>query len=363
MLKAVATEISATGVKERSFVHFGARPLAIQNTAVGQSVTFEHYDPSGASYRATDLSGSPFDAAEMDPFGADAGTFRPITVPPRESIGEIQPYYGVPDLNSATQGCVLDRVPISCEVLNNLQEAGGVDAQTLMRDENGQWDFNRHTVKSFGLGIFTTKLNKLDEFGHFRDRNEDGRPDPELVMLQTNNDVTIAISEAAKLAAQAACKKFIDDLGLKGAMKINKGKPLTAEELIWVQSDLTATALMNKVTAAQVVLDVNKVGPLDAAATANATSQTITYYKGFFFDMHTNSLVTSSTPAKEWVATSTKTRAQSVIHEGLHLLNPQFSDQFLGEIISGKTAPGKSADEDKKWGSGIIKEAVKKNCK
>ncbi len=58
---------------------------------------------------------------------------------------------------------------------------------------------------------------------------------------------------------------------------------------------------------------------------------------------------------------SSTERAQSLIHEGLHLLAPGFSDAFLGELISGKAIKG-SEEERKKKGSQIINDAIKANC-
>ncbi|HEX6044941.1 MAG TPA: DUF4157 domain-containing protein [Pyrinomonadaceae bacterium] len=123
----VMSEVSETGAKEQSSVFAGASVFAIQHVdAGGAMVTWEHYDASGASYRGTDAQGLGAGSAEMDPFGANAGLFKPFTWPPPKSTGEIEPFYGIPELNSATQGCVLDRVPISCDQLQRLMEAGGV---------------------------------------------------------------------------------------------------------------------------------------------------------------------------------------------------------------------------------------------
>ena len=61
-----------------------------------------------------------------------------------------------------------------------------------------------------------------------------------------------------------------------------------------------------------------------------------------------------------WSPRNATEMAQSLIHEGLHLVNDKFTDVLLGEIISGKTLKGKDADDQ---GSKIINEAVQKNCK
>jgi hypothetical protein len=37
--------------------------------------------------------------------------------PQPTSAGKLEPYYGIPELNSATQGCELDGIPIPCTVI------------------------------------------------------------------------------------------------------------------------------------------------------------------------------------------------------------------------------------------------------
>jgi hypothetical protein len=99
----------------------------------------------------------------MDPFGADAGMLKPFTWPPPTSAGKIEPYYGVPKLNSATQVCVLDRVPVLCDILNSLMEAGGVQVERLrpvkQRTPTGGVEYPLTVVTADiiprGLGLFT----------------------------------------------------------------------------------------------------------------------------------------------------------------------------------------------------------------
>lgn len=117
MLGQVISEVSATGAKQRSFVYAGGQLLAIQRvTAGGQAVEWPYFDASGASHRVVNVNGFNVKSAENDPLGANAGLFKPITWPPPSSPGKIEPFYGVPELNSATQGCVADGVPIPCDM-------------------------------------------------------------------------------------------------------------------------------------------------------------------------------------------------------------------------------------------------------
>jgi YD repeat-containing protein len=117
VLGSVLSEVSATALKQRGFVFAGGRIMAIQYVVGStQSVSWEHYDASGASYRPTNAAGSVGFGAERDPFGADAGLFKPFTWPTPTGPGKVEPYYGIPELNSATQGCVADGIPTPCEM-------------------------------------------------------------------------------------------------------------------------------------------------------------------------------------------------------------------------------------------------------
>jgi hypothetical protein len=115
----MVSEVSAQGAKERSFVFAGGKVMAIQTTSGGQFVSWEHYDAGNASYRPTNSQGGSGLGGEMDPLGADAGIIKPLTWPQSTSPGKLEPYYGVPDLNSAFSGCVWDGIPVPCDMLGN----------------------------------------------------------------------------------------------------------------------------------------------------------------------------------------------------------------------------------------------------
>jgi YD repeat-containing protein len=114
----VISEVSGAGGKERTFIHSGGSLLAIQSVDGGvQRVDWRHVDPLGNSLRNTNAAGQLWSgSSEMDPFGADAGTFKPITWPPPSSTGRVVPYGGIPELLSPSGGCVLDGVPTPCEM-------------------------------------------------------------------------------------------------------------------------------------------------------------------------------------------------------------------------------------------------------
>ena len=72
------------------------------------------------------LRDSPPGGAEMDPLGADAHTFKPPSWPAPASAGKLEPYYGIPDLNSPFHGCVVDWVPTDCDTAAHFLAIGFV---------------------------------------------------------------------------------------------------------------------------------------------------------------------------------------------------------------------------------------------
>ena len=122
---------------------------------MNQVVTWEGYDPSGSSYRATDAQAAGVNSAEMDPLGGDAGLMKPLTWNPPTSSGKLEPYYGVPELNSASQGCELEGMPIPCDLRNELMESGALRNEVLVHTGNG-WHTKQAPVIPHGVGLFTT---------------------------------------------------------------------------------------------------------------------------------------------------------------------------------------------------------------
>ena len=174
----VVTELSEQGAKERTSVFAGGSELASQSITSGtQSVQWQHYDASGASYRGTDSTGQWNAAKELDPLGANAGLMKPITwnVPDKNGLPVPHPLI-VNMLTNPGGGCTLDRVPIPCEIFNNLMNAGNIEvAQVVAKERTGQaptlqggrstrseteWvlDIERTAIESFGVGLFGTEI-------------------------------------------------------------------------------------------------------------------------------------------------------------------------------------------------------------
>ena len=93
----VLTELNENGTKHRTFVYAGGQVLATQEilgVSTYEQVTWEHRDPSNASYRTTQVNGDLSEYAELDPTGSDAGIHAPL-IPFQdvdEGAGSFLPY-------------------------------------------------------------------------------------------------------------------------------------------------------------------------------------------------------------------------------------------------------------------------------
>lgn len=149
---ALVTELNEQGAKQRTLVHAAGSVLASQTVSEGtQSVGWEHRDASGASYRSTNSAGEGIGSAEMDAVGANAGMFKPFTWNVPDKKGLPVPYPGIADmLNNPGGACTMDRMPIPCEIYNNLIKAGSTDAWIIYDDGTKE----QREVRSFGVGLW-----------------------------------------------------------------------------------------------------------------------------------------------------------------------------------------------------------------
>jgi hypothetical protein len=102
--------------------------------------------------------------------------------------------------------------------------------------------------------------------------------------------------------------------------------------------------------------------PNESRALANESNQTITFFRDFFQQHWTTDLVFDNQPSSGYDNRTPTELAQTLIHEGLHLMAPGFTDALLGEVISGKAINCNEVERRKK-GSKIISDAVKEHCK
>jgi YD repeat-containing protein len=122
----VITEMNANGAKQRTFVYAGKQVLAWQRIMSGvERVTWEHRDPSNASFRTTNENGSLNDQtyvgdgapAELDPTGGDADVLDPYLFepPPEENQGSLISYGSFGDVGQLGTTYSWDGIPMPAD--------------------------------------------------------------------------------------------------------------------------------------------------------------------------------------------------------------------------------------------------------
>jgi YD repeat-containing protein len=124
---AVLTELNENGAKHRTFVYAGSEVMATQEIIPyfqTQGVTWEHRDPSNASYRTTQVTGDLSEYAELDPTGADAGLNAPL-IPLEDSdegTGSLLPYPSFSNPARPGVGYSVDGIPVTTDYFARAME-------------------------------------------------------------------------------------------------------------------------------------------------------------------------------------------------------------------------------------------------
>ncbi|MGZ5483994.1 MAG: hypothetical protein ACXWID_18710, partial [Pyrinomonadaceae bacterium] len=144
----VVTEMNSSGGKQRTFVYAGGQVLAWQRILLGvERVTWEHRDPSNASFRTTNEDGTMNGQtywgdgmpAELDPSGADADVLDPYLFepPPEENQGSLISYGSFGDVSQLGTTYSWDGIPMPADelfqMMNTLLHGRFGIAQALMR--------------------------------------------------------------------------------------------------------------------------------------------------------------------------------------------------------------------------------------
>lgn len=287
---------------------------------------------------------------EMDPVGAEVGTADPFISDPDPNYLDIKGneplYIDGGDPFDYSSGVTLDGLPMSNGQRNNMMRKNG--GRTILVDYLSiEW--HRDGDGSFNVSIWDTPgfldLSRL----------------PSQQKAQKRDAISSEKDQADKLIAKNPCRDFIEKVAREAFLRINGGATLDQGAEDWARDNLSAASLMSKVRNAHITVLADHESPRGDAADALEKAQSITFYKGFYFDTIHSDLAINR-PSTEPLRRTLTERAQTVIHEGLHLLNNFFTDQLLGEVISHENAKGKTDDEKRKWGSGIIKDALAKAC-
>ncbi|HEY6803887.1 MAG TPA: hypothetical protein VI306_09940 [Pyrinomonadaceae bacterium] len=229
---AVVSEVLSNGSKNQSYVYAAGNVLAIQEPSTsGEIVAWQHYDPGQSAQVETFNTSATAFIRELDPFGADAGRFKPISWPPATSAGKVAPYYGVP-LNSETRGCADSFTPMACEmareqwkkgnepISNSLvASAGGYRAVWVSQfSEIGYVDLEHQvvTVISTDQGYFENVWDpSMQGRGLTPQKTNDTVPLPDLARgiegLTNSGDCGSYIERLINKAAQRTQNPFVSD--------------------------------------------------------------------------------------------------------------------------------------------------------
>jgi hypothetical protein len=291
----------------------------------------------------------------MDPMGADAGVIKPFSWPPPKSPGKLEPYYGVPELNSATQGCELDGVPIPCDIRNALQEAGGITGIEKVYTNRGVQRIY-HSYESRGLGLYIDYSYRIDKSGEqVRQRALVALPVP----LQTTDELKAGFEELLK---NPKCKEFVDRLINLAEGHVAEGLRLNLSFTQLAQSIgeqggyvLDATLNLNG-TPVSGIVDRGKTSI--QTKNAQALIRTRSYY--------------ASDPPKERArsyASQQRSYLASAFHETFHHIGKvydAYSDESLGraayEITSDKTLLPDAGNHDSLSWSSYWDNQLMKHC-
>lgn len=195
-----------------------------------------------------------------------------------------------------------------------------------------------------------------------------------------NEAVENAITDATTLVGKDKCKNAIEDLLKKAYIEMLKEGKINYEEGKsfyddFIRDNLSEKSVVDKVSEATKNYDptnpnISNGGTAHVSAVTKFESgkPTITFYGGFFREIINYKPLISDgnnkTPSTYFGGkTSSLTRAQTIIHEGIHAIFGSskdlkgFTDRFIGRIIKGK-----SKDLSQEDGSKAISKFIKDNC-
>ncbi len=171
------SEVDKQGKKIKSFVKAAGATIATQNVIGGntKTVSFEHWDASGMSYKssdsngvAADYPGTNFSPGELDPMGNNMGTETPYQeplnteLPPSDLVGETNFLIdGGEDsmmVNGQRQTCAMDGMAVSCSMARRAMDNGSAIPASIAHLQ-GQPGFS---FENRGLGIFTVTTPRME---------------------------------------------------------------------------------------------------------------------------------------------------------------------------------------------------------
>jgi RHS repeat-associated protein len=180
--------------------------------------------------------------------------------------------------------------------------------------------------------------------------------------VDRNAEIDAAITRAEELLRNDRCRSFIERIAYEAFARRAGAQP-TPDEERYIRENVTSIgALLSAVRGAQRNIQADNYDrTANAKATYGSSQGTIIFYRGFFDQRVQRDIIVNNEDKYYYVPRDIRERAQTLIHEGLHLLFQGASDALLGEIISGRAIKG---DEEtrRRRGSEIISAAITQNC-
>ena len=186
-----------------------------------------------------------------------------------------------------------------------------------------------------------------------------GADNPELIIKKAKMKVKKLLTKD--------CIDFLTNLVLQALKQINtESKDTQSDETLRTNAESLIGGLTDVLDQAkQDFTNADKSNSAHdmAIATGFGATATINYYKDFFATAGQQTLTSGIGPLSGtyYSERDETARAQTLIHEGLHLLLPGFTDARLGGILNGKPLTGKP-DEQKRKGSDKLNKLIAEKC-
>lgn len=395
VLNGAVTEITHTGSKVTTKVFAGGAVIAEQksNPLYSSRVEFFHADPVTGSTTRTNKAGEDQGRIEYEALGQEIQTEEP----PLEPMA-ISPSYNTADepewlcqahsrnANASGDPKKFFQMPVSCQIAEiekkNLQQLFSKESNpqliitvdvTVPKPEASQQNSpsdnalaysRKATYKSESSKESLTKkdggtgggLSEYVEINDIWDRDELSAEYNNIsdISIQSNEDfkkgVETGINGAENLLKDN-CKAKIEELML-AALKKAGGGTLDADEEA-VKEMFSAKSLIDKLRDTKTTY-VNESGKVNEyAAMVKPSDQKMTLYAKYFHTLVDRNTLTKGKHITSDGETNDLYKAQTMIHEGIHLLG--LSDEVVGEYLVGKKVSG-----DK--GSQELNKYIEKHC-
>lgn len=231
VLRALVSEVTAAGGKQRTIVYANGNVLAKQNVSGGtQTVTWDHREPSGASVRGTDVAAQGAgEVGELDPLGANAGLFKPITWSPPRSTGELVPFRGLPDMGTSGGGCAQAGVSGPCGYNfwgSRIADLPGFGTNWGSFAELAEWEYGRRLRRT--LVSFYANLRSREGLPRGSDPGWDLHFVPQPLNTST---IPFDMNKIPELLKNPTCNDFVTNL-INKAAELNPNNPANSNNAL-----------------------------------------------------------------------------------------------------------------------------------